>query len=35
MIALLDKPVSQDGGSELFREAGEEIKGNCLLFLKA
>lgn len=30
MIALLDKPISRDGGSELFGEAGEEINGNSV-----
>lgn len=30
MIVLIDKPTSQDGGSELFGEAREETKGNSV-----
>lgn len=30
MIVILDNPISQDEGSELFGEAGEETKGNSL-----
>lgn len=33
MIVLLGKPISQDGGSELFGEAREETMANSLSLL--